>query len=1086
MKKPQLSLFRAHPVIWAASICFAGHANADLVAKWQAADFNLTTEEWPSSVGSITARVMGTDFIYSVANAFNDKPGLDFPGGTYFNITEAENPLSGASAMTLVAVFEPQVTGTIGTSWYQGTGIIGMEQANSVPDWGLGLSGDRIVAGSGGPDVTLFSNPVSFYQTYVVIYTWNSSGQQRLFVNGVEQDVDLGVSTSPRNGGAFAIGAMTSDGINPLVGYLAEVQLHNSDESANAATLSETLLEEYASVGVRSLDIRPDGATMVLVDGAKQVDISGTATLELDGVPLPSELISLSKTGKVTTVTVTGELDPGQTYSYYLQVPLVGNSFHDITGTFQTQRLAETLPGPEGTVGSWGIREFKVTTATDINSAMAAAISTTDASMYVDGVAPVLNHSDPDTNGPRSSGNFNNDFPILSDEPGDQYWVVVGKTKVSIPAPGVYTFSIQSDDGFAMRISGAGGGRFISTYGPGTIDPGDNRTLMLDGGTANSDTRGVYEFDAAGEYDLMYLGWDGGGGGYHEVSWAPGQFAALRDTNTWTLVGTPSDPSLPPFRPRYVAAPAGPIGTASGFGVRTYLEVRTPDGGTYGDLLGISDFLANTTRIPSTDPLTFDGTIPYLSASDPQATGGRGEFPVPGNSPADDDHVASVVKGTIAIQTAGYYTFWCESDDGFLLRIKGTNGNPNPSFKRVTQGAGDGNGRFEMSNPNEMFFDAPTGNADTRGIIYLAAGHYDIEFIHHEIGSGFNYVLRSAAGEWPHGTDPANGFQPVGFTPLTENVLVPYMKDDWKVESSTPNRPEHTSSIGGSRAAINATLADPSAPEAKTSFWPSINFVDPETNATAGHHEPSNPWPLNTPADDDNYAMRADGVLVITTPGEYHLGFQGDDGGYMYIDGLNGLATPSWLGVAFSNHAAQVRIEELVPDSGINNAMVLEIGTGNSRTLGRVNLEVGEYRIRTLMFEGGGGSWWEVIGAKGDVNSPSTFVYPLLAKGTANSSVAVRAGLPLVEPGSVVTPPGDPLNLSGFTVTGSPVTGASFSISSTEGKTYRVEATTDFITWITLIASVPATGTTTPVTINLAAIPQLNNQPKVFFRVREN
>jgi hypothetical protein len=518
------------------------------------------------------------------------------------------------------------------------------------------------------------------------------------------------------------------------------------------------------------------------------------------------------------------------------------------------------------------------------------------------------------------------------------------------------------------------------------------------------------------------------------------------------------------------------LGTANSFGVRTFLQATG-----LGNLLAASNFLATTERVPGPgDTLTVDGQVAYLSVSDPQSSGGRGALPFPGNTPADDNDVISVVKGRISIPTSGYHTFFMEADDGGMLRIKGTGGKPNPSFQRVT-----GDGWRTMSNTNEIFFDNPTGNTNTRGIIFLAAGYYDIEFIHQELGGGFNYVVTSAPGEWPHGTTPPTGFQPLGLKPISENIVVPHMKNDWKVESSTPDRPEFGFSIGGARAAINATLAvDPPVPNA-ISYWPVLNFTDPQTNGTAGDHNPSTPWPLNTPNDDNNYAMRADNVLVITTPGEYHLGFQGDDGGYMYIDGLNGLATPSWLGVAYSNHAPQVRIEELVPDSGIRNALVLEIGTGNSRTLGRVNLQAGEYRIRTLMYEGGGGSWWEVIGAKGDVGTPATFRYPLLAKGTADTTIKVYPGLPLVEPTATYNP-GETIQVSGLTVTGSPVTSVAFNFSSTAGKTYKVEASMDLVSWEVVSGSVPATGASTSFSIDLSPYAANNLLPKLFLRVTEN
>ena len=164
------------------------------------------------------------------------------------------------------------------------------------------------------------------------------------------------------------------------------------------------------------------------------------------------------------------------------------------------------------------------------------------------------------------------------------------------------------------------------------------------------------------------------------------------------------------------------------------------------------------------DGLTIDTFRPSLNASDPQTSNVAGAFPkepFPGNTGAADDNVLTIAKARITIPTTATYTFWVQGDDGFRLSIKSTNGSADPPFQRATQGGDDAAARLQMSNPNEIFFENGTGNADTRGIILLQAGTYDLEFNHWEGNGGFYYELSAAVGSFPHGTGGGN-FQLVG------------------------------------------------------------------------------------------------------------------------------------------------------------------------------------------------------------------------------------------------------------------------------------------------------------------------------------
>ncbi len=1061
---------------------------AALVGQWRGTDY-VDGQNWTSTpaTGSIVADVTGTPAAVTDGYAAGTK-AVNLPGASYFVVPEANNPISGATAISLVAIFRPVGLGATGAGFHQGSGLLGMELGGVTNDWGFGWNGNRIGGGAPGAGVyerAIFSDPLYAQDLKVAMLTWNNTGVQQVFVNGVLMSTQNTGVLAPRNAAAFALGAMTSAGGNPFTGDIAELRIYNSDESANAATIAAELRNTYAAeVLLEQAALTTTGGRFVLVDTtAAQVDSAGTFELTLAGDPVPSGSIQVSKTGGRTTVTFTATIDPGEVnYSFDLTVPKVGGGTVLYLDNFTSYRLPLSLPGLAGSVGSWGIREISTgdtplpANATNIASAVTGLQGNP---ATAETTAPVFNRRDPDTNGLDSCGNFNNDANILTNAGGDQNFIVVGKTQVTIAAPGeIHTFSVHGDDGFAMRVTGAGGGRFIGVGGDAQIDAGDFQTLFRDGGTGDSNSRGTYRFDAAGTYDITYLGWDGGGGGYYEVAWAPGTHFDDRDTNLWRLIGNDTDPSIPAFAERFAVNPPGPFAGNGTFGVRTFLSSA---GVT--DLNNASTFLNTTTRNPSDGTgTTIDAQLPYLNHRDPN-NGALYRFiddqPFPGNNTGtDENNVVTVAKGRISIPSTGTYTFITTSDDGFVCRFKGAGGNPDPSFRRVTSVSGDP--RFQMSNPNEMYY-YNAGN-ETRGIIDLQAGSYDIEYITVENAGGFAYELGMAAGEWPNATEPPNGFQLVGVPGGTlqfPTIAAP----GWTVESSIPGLNQYSNTIAGAEARISHTQAlatnDPVwatlglDPNNRTTTWPAIDFNDPQ-DGPQGSFTPTSPWPLNTGNADNDYAVRATGILNITQAGYYHLGFQGDDGGYMYLYGAGGNTDPVIESIVYTNHIPQATIG-VAPGSSVNNAIRVEVGTGNSRTIVRTLLQTGQYQIKTLFYEGGGGSWWEVIGGP----AATAYNYPLLT--TTGGTATVNGGLTLIAQPAIN--PNDPnFKINSIVLTGSPVTSVSFNIVTQAGGSYTVQGSTDLSTWIDLDTDVSASDDSTPFSVNLADFPALSGQSKVFFR----
>lgn len=1067
-------------------LLLASNANAGLVAHWLADDYS--TGNWTSTVatGSIEATVQGSPALLEADPGFNGHDVIDFPGGSYFVVPAANNLLAGKQKLTLVAVFKPFSSGSATDgSWWQAQGLIGMEQGGSVSDWGFGYMGDRITGGVGGPDITTFSLAQPLQQFTVAMMTWDGVTQvQKIYRNGKLADSDVRVASAPRNPGEFVLGAMTPTGGTPFNGQIAELQVFDTDESANAATIFDALKNKYqGGVMLDYAKLNSRGGTFIFNDttGAT-TNVSNPADFDifLDGsvTALPDADVTVTKTGGVTTVKFVAPVAIDISYPYSISVPRAAGGPQTVEGFLLpfSMPAATTMAGPAGAVNRWGIRQYIGTPVTgDLNGAVDVATPAT-AAFTDDTDAPVFNHADPNTNGGvASQGNFNNDLPILGDTGADDNWVVLGRTQITVTGEATRTYSIHSDDGFALRIVGPAGGGFVSTGGSGRVDPGDDETIIRDGGTGDSDTRGVYHFAGAGTYDVFYLGWDGGSGGYHEVAWAEGTQREDRHTNTWQLLGTPSDPEVPALRERWVTNIPGPAGTAGNFGVRTYKVVTTAGGNPVeanGSLTAGSEFLRLTTRQPSdVDGLTIDTQMTYLNRRDPNNGGGGGM--IPGDQPfpgddggADDNNVVTTAKGRINITATGSYTFAYAGDDSFLLRIKGVNGNPDPSWRVASNQS-----TFQMSNPNEWFYE-PAGEINGRGVIDLAAGLYDLEFITTEGGGGFYYELAAAAGVWIN-ANPPEGFRLVGYVAPLASVLIPKIDSPgWSVLTGEPNNNTWGSTINGAEARIAATAGAPT-------IWDELNFDDPQ-NGGGGNFTPNTPFPKNTAADDNDYAMKAEGILTITEAGDYNLGYQGDDGGYMYVYGHAGTTDPDISSIYFTNLPAVATITT-APGSTANNAIRTESGTGNSRTLVTVPLAVGKYRIVTLVYEGAGGSWWEVIGAKAGFDE--TFVVPLLSRIGA-TSIPVTSGLPVVEQPLIADDSN--FKLTSVSISGNPVTTVSFNIGTQDGFTYTVQGSINLVDWIPLDTNVPATGTSTPFTANLVDYPALNGQSKVFFRAVRN
>ncbi len=141
--------------------------------------------------------------------------------------------------------------------------------------------------------------------------------------------------------------------------------------------------------------------------------------------------------------------------------------------------------------------------------------------------APVVNYL-----GNGGGANFANDLPFPTQNIGDDYndFIIQAAGTVTIPSSGNWTFGVNSDDGFGLRLERNGTvfqSEFPSPRGP-------------------SDTLATFAIPDAGNWDLSLIFYERGGGASVELFAASGTFANFSPAD-FRLVGDSSNGGLAVF-----------------------------------------------------------------------------------------------------------------------------------------------------------------------------------------------------------------------------------------------------------------------------------------------------------------------------------------------------------------------------------------------------------------------------------------------------------------------------------------------------------------------------------------------------------
>jgi hypothetical protein len=436
----------------------------------------------------------------------------------------------------------------------------------------------------------------------------------------------------------------------------------------------------------------------------------------------------------------------------------------------------------------------------------------------------------------------------------------------------------------------------------------------------------------------------------------------------------------------------------------------TPGSGTFA-VRNISGFTPINTLyeagaiISSGAGTIVDGFSPTVNFSDPENLGNRGYFPgdnaFPGDTGADDNYFITVAKARIQIDTAGDYTFGVFGDDNWALRIVGQN---------WTSSTGAVIDPYDATTVASSF----AGGSGLARVL-LTEGTYEIELVHLEQTGGAQLELFAAPGVFTSRNQTQN-WRLVGHE-AGGTVNLPTMKNAWAGNTTVPP----------SATLITTTaLADTALTNGPLTAFTSnaLNFADPQNAGGGGLFGSNNPFPNDTAADDNDFALEASGTLVIPADGLYQIGFRGDDGGYLTITGGTFLSVVQAGGAIAAGNATRIQFAGT---------------TGDSFTTGNIYLTAGEYPIRTVFFERSGGAHYEVFAGQG-------FNVELLASGGVNSKVDEVAGIPLV--GSN----GAALAITEFVVSGT--ARPSLTFSSKSSATCTVQRSTDLNTWVDVLTGI--------------------------------
>lgn len=1034
----------------------------------------------PNGLWNITGFpiVLQDEIVSFQGGIYNLGTSVDFRAGDYIHTGYFTDELflDGASDYTAMAWIN--VLDATGDHMVFGT-LAGDQRLH------LGTRAGNLHSGHWGDDLsaTGANDPGTWHH---VAWVGQASGIQQIYKDGeLVPDDGGGTGATPNNPvvDELLIGIAEAPG-RGYSGALDEVKYFDTlltQEEIRAAAVEG--LEQLPIPGIESItSLSRTAVEIVLVDfdASSAVD-PNTVQLEIEFVG-PVTPDSVDKIGDKTFIVYTSPTEPApyELVTFIVDAQTTGGAAFSHSTSIRTfafpSQLRTGLAAPPAD-GSWIMSEWVGATIGAGEQAYRDALATIandpidDPNFFFEAVVPYVNHGDPDSPGGR--GQFHPDLPILSDLQGtdDNNYVTLARSILTIDDTqvGPHTIHIQGDDGYGIRITNtadpANDPTFTGKAGAAenVIDLLSPNTALFPIPTGNSNAYLNIDFPVAGTYLVEFVSYELGGGAYQEISWVQGTFTAFNQSPDWRLMGDGS--------PYETVSTRGEIPQA----LLDELEALEPDvtgwktkifygADRAGDLAvdnldEAMDFLRQFDAGTATSSGVYTGTVPTLNFTD----GADGDFgggtlwplPTDGGTDTIDDFIL-LACATIRVTEEDDYTIRVRTDDGFMLRFL------DPSITFTSE---FGASELHPGSYSELLHPANTGNSDALGVVHLPAGDHQVAFVFWERGGGANAEIAAARGV--HETFTAQNFtligDPIDFTPKPVVTGID-TTGQWTVTATDP--PDADGFLAGDLAAgfVRGKL------DAATnvSSWDNINFADPQSpGGGAAVPDAAVPFPNDTPADDDQFAIGGTAEITIPTDGDYLFGFQGDDGAFLRLVGQNFPID------AVLEGAGVIDEGDFTNAPGVFDRIINDIATGNSRTVAYIPLTAGTYTLEFEFFEIAGGGYHAVFGAPSPFAAdlldyePGIVMIPIGVGAASQSHQGVSGGLELAPHNEVVVEDDD---FRIRTIFRDPADFAiELTFDSEPGTNYNIAASLDGKDWTISVGD--TTGAADPATTTTVRIP---------------
>jgi hypothetical protein len=291
-----------------------------------------------------------------------------------------------------------------------------------------------------------------------------------------------------------------------------------------------------------------------------------------------------------------------------------------------------------------------------------------------------------------------------------------------------------------------------------------------------------------------------------------------------------------------------------------------------------------------------------------------------------------------------------------------------------------------------LAFPAPTGDSNTRGVINLPEGTYDVEFLMYEDGGGAFYEVASAKGDFVNGSGIAryfvlgDGTSLPGAGPFKQPVRL----------TGPANVRNYNDTVFGATTVIADIVANERATPAPTpTAQGPVDDVVLNGDGGLGIHGNTLPagfvhqFPNGTGV--DMFSTAVDGEFtVLDTNGAagetLTFGLFADDNAALHI-----------LGQSFTGMGGGGTLGN--PEGLTDQWLVADFRTGDTNAFGSITLPEGTYDFEAFMLEEGGGAALEVWAAAGDQTTAgfgSGAFFPLTIDTMADAFLEAGQGLALV------------------------------------------------------------------------------------------